>query len=81
MIYRVIVATCECIRPEGGSYWRKTVAYCGENRAQALIVYHTNEPADFSYGPGNRARDTTLEALDPSDSTGASVGTWESLDE
>jgi len=62
-IYRIEAKTTFSVQP-GDTYWQREVIYCGGDRDDARIAYHTSSSEDYWQGYGNRARETVCEVID-----------------
>lgn len=64
-IYRVITKTTGSLQPGGGgaTFWNREVIYCGTDRDEARVVYHTSTVEDFGGSYGNRCRETICEEI------------------
>lgn len=60
MIYRVYTRKTGSLQP-CGTFWRRTVLYCGTDLEDARIEYLRNEAEDYGGGYGNTARETIIE--------------------
>lgn len=67
-IYRVTVRTTSSWQPGSGTLWQWSVLYCGTDREEARVAYHTSTPADYWRGRGNSAQETVCEVIEDSDS-------------
>lgn len=65
MIYRVCSRSTGSLQPGGGTFWTEEVHYTGTSWVEACIAYYAQEPHDFGGGPGNPARETIIEQMDP----------------
>jgi hypothetical protein len=62
-LYRVTIKETASLQP-AGTTWKRTVAYCGYDIAEARRVYHEHEPTDHGSSHGNPAQRTLFERLD-----------------
>lgn len=59
-LYRVLVQTTNSYQPSS-NWFNKEVLYCGFDKDEALIKYHSSSPADYFCGHGNRYRETKIQ--------------------
>jgi hypothetical protein len=62
-IYRVTARSTNCVQPRGDTCWVVRLLYCGTDREDARVAFHSSALEDASYGPGQRARETTCEVI------------------
>jgi len=63
-IYRVTAKTTSNLQPMvDDTCWELQVLYCGTNRAEARIAYHTSQPGDRGAGPDQPCRRMIVELI------------------
>ncbi len=58
-IYRVLARKTGSVQPIA-TFWTEEVLYCGTDRLEARVAYHTSTPEDYGGTPGNRCRETVI---------------------
>ena len=66
-LYRVSIERTTSVQP-CGTFWNTEVIYCGPNKDEARIAYHTHTPNDYWQGYGNGAQETKIELISPLES-------------
>lgn len=62
-LYRVTVKTTNSVQP-GTTFWQTEMIYCGDDRDDARVAYHSESVTDYWRGYGNAARETVVEVID-----------------
>ena len=64
-LFRVVTKHTTSVQPSG-THWRTEVHYCGPDRDEARIAYHTHRPADVGSAAqyGMACTITTFEVIE-----------------